>query len=330
MIKVSVVMAAYNCEKYIDRAIASVLNQTLKEIELVVIDDGSTDRTAMMVDDWTGKDNRIRVLHKVNSGHGHSINLGIEMARGEYIANLDADDFMDPDMLDAYYNVAKVMEAEVVRGDYIQFSESGSKEETYCNCTGYRSLYYKVLNPQKLEEASLKCAHMIWTGIYKREFLNNYHIRCNEAYGATYDDNGFYFQVLCNCRRMVLANQAGCHYQSDTPGSSTSIANYLAMEREYGFIYSYIKTREEFHKFLPVYWYYYYVNNQFILWRIPEKIRKDYIKHIRALFLSAKKRGELQEFCFGMHDWDMVLTLIDSADEFEVKLHSRMRIEKSG
>lgn len=320
MIKVSVIMTVYNGAKYMDRAIKSVVNQTLRDIELIAVNDGSTDQTALILDDWAKRDARIKVLHKTNSGSAHSFNVGLDMACGEYITMLDPDDYLDEMMLDAYYNVAKTMNAEVVRGDFIKFFESGDKEEIYCNCTAFRSLYYKLLNPQKLEEASFQCSHMIWTGIFKREFLNLHHIRCNEGYGASYWDNGFTLKILCNCTRLVLIDQVSCHYQADTLGSATKQYNYLSMEYEFGGTYSYIKTREQFHKFLPVYWYYYYMNNKHILWGISENVRKDYLKHIQAMFLSAKNRGELQKFCFVEHEWENLQTLMNSIEEYEDKL----------
>lgn len=321
MVKVSVIMTAYNCTKYIDRAISSVLNQSLKDIELIVVDDGSTDQTAMILDDWAKKDNRIKVIHKKNSGCGHSINVGIDNAGGEYIANLDSDDFMEETMLEAYYNVAKTMGAEVVRGDFIKtFELDGKKEDIYCRCTEFPSIYYKMLNPQKLEEASFRCSHMIWTGLYKRDFLNAYHIRGNEAYGATYSDNSFSFQVLCNCTRLVFVDQVGVHYQADTPNSSTKACNSYAMEREYGFIYGYLKSEERYHKFIPVYWYYYYLNCIFIAFGIHETLLTHYIKHIRELFLSSNTRGELQRFCFSDYEWNMIMELLDSPEEFAKKI----------
>ena len=105
-VKVSVIMPVYNACRYIRPAIDSILAQTLKEIELICIDDGSTDTSLDMIKIYQKGDSRIRILTETNAGPGLARNNGFKRARGEYVAFLDADDFYEPDMLESLYNAA--------------------------------------------------------------------------------------------------------------------------------------------------------------------------------------------------------------------------------
>lgn len=92
MAKVSILMPACNVEKFLKECMDSVVNQTLKDIEIICIDDGSRDSTGNILDEYAQKDNRIKVIHKANSGYGHSMNVGLQNATGEYIGIIETDD----------------------------------------------------------------------------------------------------------------------------------------------------------------------------------------------------------------------------------------------
>jgi glycosyltransferase involved in cell wall biosynthesis len=100
MMLVSIVIAAYNAEKYLRKAIESCLNQTYQNIEIIIINDGSTDKTHDIIEEYCAKDDRIRAVHQKNSGVGASRNLGNGMAKGEYIVVMDADDIMYPNLIE--------------------------------------------------------------------------------------------------------------------------------------------------------------------------------------------------------------------------------------
>ena len=111
---VSIVIPVYNAEKYLEESINSVLNQDLKEIEILLIDDGSTDSSPTICDSFVEKDQRVRVIHKANQGVSIARNIGLENARGDYIAFMDADDEMKPDMLSFLYSYAEKYNADMV------------------------------------------------------------------------------------------------------------------------------------------------------------------------------------------------------------------------
>jgi glycosyltransferase involved in cell wall biosynthesis len=104
---ISIVVPVYNCQDTINRCIKSLVNQTLKNIEIIIVDDGSTDDSSSIVDELSMKDNRIVVIHKENSGVSATRNLGIKHAKGEFIGFVDADDFVDTTMYEKLYNLVK-------------------------------------------------------------------------------------------------------------------------------------------------------------------------------------------------------------------------------
>ncbi len=117
-IKVSVIMPIYNAYDYLRPAIDSVLDQSLKEIELICIDDGSTDSSFELIKEYQKQDERIRIVTETNAGPALARNNGIKRARGEYLAFLDADDFFEPDLLEQLYNAAKERDLDIAISDY--------------------------------------------------------------------------------------------------------------------------------------------------------------------------------------------------------------------
>ena len=106
-VKVSIVVPIYNAELYLKQCLDSIINQTLKEIEIICVNDGSTDKSAKIVEEYAKKDNRIRVITKTNTGYGNSMNIGFDAAVGEYVGLIESDDFVDKEMFATLYNVAK-------------------------------------------------------------------------------------------------------------------------------------------------------------------------------------------------------------------------------
>ena len=104
--KISIIVPIYNVEKYLDECMLSLLNQTLEDIEIILVDDESPDNCPKMCDEYANKDKRVKVVHKKNGGLGLARNSGLDVATGEYVAFIDSDDFIDLDMMVHLYNVA--------------------------------------------------------------------------------------------------------------------------------------------------------------------------------------------------------------------------------
>ena len=134
--KVSVIVPVYNTEEYLEQCIGSITSQTLKEIEIIIVDDGSNEECAILCDSLAKTDERIRVIHKQNAGPGFARNTGIEAASGEYIGFVDSDDYIKPDMYDVLYNAALKTNADLVVSGISfvggnTFGKSGEYEEKH-------------------------------------------------------------------------------------------------------------------------------------------------------------------------------------------------------
>ena len=107
MCKISVIIPVYNGETYLAQCLDSIIGQTLKEIEIICVNDGSKDRTQQILEKYAEKDSRIQIISQENGGAGAARNAGLRIARGEYLSILDGDDFFEPDMLEKAYKKAK-------------------------------------------------------------------------------------------------------------------------------------------------------------------------------------------------------------------------------
>lgn len=133
---ISVIIPAYNVEKYIDKCLESVVNQTFKDIEIILINDGSTDKTDEKCLKWANRDKRIIFINKLNEGQGTTRNLGINIASREYIIFVDSDDWLELNALEEIYNYITKNNADVCLFDYYEIykSEFGDLEKNILIC----------------------------------------------------------------------------------------------------------------------------------------------------------------------------------------------------
>ena len=223
--KVSVIMPVYNVERYLRICIESALAQTLKEIEIIILDDGSTDSSPQIIDYYARCDSRVRAVHKENEGYGKSCNRGFDLARGEYVAILESDDFIDPEMYERLYTYAKELDADVVKGPYRDFFSADGTAKPYpfndylTECMPKGKLYSLIDCP-----CQLATHQSIWAGIYRRDYLNEHGIRFAEVPGAGNVDVGFCVDSLLYSDRIAWLDEMFYNYRVLREGSST--ANY--------------------------------------------------------------------------------------------------------
>ena len=128
--KVSIIVPIYNVEKYLRQCLDSIVNQTLKDIEIILVDDGSTDSCPSICDEYASKDKRIIVIHKENAGLGAAYNTGLDIAKGDYIGFVESDDFIELNMYEELYNKAVESGVEVVIGGFYFVNNGVKKPET--------------------------------------------------------------------------------------------------------------------------------------------------------------------------------------------------------
>lgn len=128
---VSIVLPIYNVEKYLDRCINSVVNQTYKSLEIILVDDGSPDGCPKICEDWVKRDKRIKVIHKANAGLGYARNTGIENASGEYICFFDSDDYIATNTIEKAYSAAKSKNSDMVLFGHYDVNSQGKIIKSY-------------------------------------------------------------------------------------------------------------------------------------------------------------------------------------------------------
>lgn len=215
--KVSILVPCYNVEKYIRQCMDSVVNQTLKDIEIICINDGSKDNTLSILQEYAKADNRIVIIDKANSGYGDSMNQGLKKASGEYIGIVESDDFIDPDMFEKLYNVAIQNNVEVVKSNFYAYV---TKTDINTKVTVIPPEdENQVIYPRERQGIfwSQPC---IWAAIYKKDFLQKYNIDFLPTPGASYQDTAFNFKVWAMADRVYLIPDAFLHYRQDNENSS--------------------------------------------------------------------------------------------------------------
>ena len=216
MIAISILVPVYNVERYLNQCLDSILQQTFRDFEVICINDGSTDHSLEIIKSFIAKDKRFKLIDKINTGYGHSMNQGLSQCHGEYISIIESDDYIQPDMLERLYTVAKENNLDVARCNYYIFSKFSKK----LNNDYIRDiLANKVLKPLD----HIKIFYQppsIWVNLYKREFIDKYKIRFLETAGASFQDTSFVFKVYALCKRFMFINEALLYYRIDNNGSS--------------------------------------------------------------------------------------------------------------
>lgn len=244
-IKVSIVVPVCNVEKYLKECLDSILCQTLKEIEIICVNDGSTDSSLYILRSYEKKDTRIKVITKDNSGYGNTMNVGMDAAQGEYIGIVESDDYIKNNMFERLYDTAVQYKAEIVKSDHYIFSTKNGKAQSEYQWVCPEEYYNRVLNSQICPQI-FTFTMMNWTGIYKTEFLRKNNVRHNETPGASFQDNGFWFQVISLAKKIVFIHEAFYYYRQDNPNSSiNSKKKVFCICDEYNYIGKFIDKHTE-------------------------------------------------------------------------------------
>ena len=210
--KISVICAIYGVEKFLKEAIDSVLNQTLDDIEIILIDDGSKDNCPKIIDEYKEKDNRIIAIHKENSGYGASMNLGLSKAKGEYIAILEPDDYIDKNMYFDLYKIAKKFNSDIVKSSFYTNIDTFLIKETVEMEWEYDFPLNKTFKITEHPEF-LSTHPSIWSAIYKRSFLEKNNIKFIEEKGSGWVDNLFNVQTMCLADKINFTYSAYYHWR---------------------------------------------------------------------------------------------------------------------
>lgn len=225
---ISIVIPVYNVENYLNKCIKTIVNQTYKNLEIILVDDGSTDKSGKICDEWKEKDTRIKVIHKKNGGLSDARNVGIRSSVGKYLFFIDSDDYVSLDIIENLYKSMKENNVQIVTDTYVL--------ETY---------YKKLVTHRKSEnivdsEKALKNIFMqkdsvaVWGRLYLRELFNDIEF----PVGKKYEDLGTIYKIIDKAENVSYINRSGYHYVQ----RSESICNNRFTKEDYLTIIDFLET----------------------------------------------------------------------------------------
>ena len=316
--KISVIMPCLNSIEYLEECFSSVLAQTLKDIEIICVDAGSTDGTVEYIEAQAEQDSRISLIHSDKKSYGYQVNLGIDHSHGEFMAIVESDDYILPEMYEKLYALAKRYSVEVVKSDFSRFYGDEENRTFAPAAVLYdKRKYNKVKNVRN--DASIFGAYVLITpAIYSLDFLRKSQIRANESPGASYQDNGFWFQVLMHAERMWFYPEPLYMLRRDNPNSSVkSKGKIYASCKEYDFIRRLIGDEPENVKLFAPYcarsrfW-----NYKFTLSRIADECKLEFLIQAAKDLRKCDEAGELHGNLFSEADWNMLTRIMEDPTRY--------------
>lgn len=242
LVKISIITPVYNVQDYLEKCVESILSQTFKDYELIIVDDGSPDKSSDIADEYALKDSRIKVIHKENGGAPSARNAGIDVATGEYLYFPDSDDWLEPQYLENMYKCARSSNVDlVISGFTIEQFENNIESSfvtsvdshIFNNKSAVRNNIHRYFNNMMVA--------VPWNKLYKASYIKNNDLRFPNL---KWDDLHFNLEALRNIDSIAISSEAGYHFFRSRPGSETTTVFD-------GLLYK--KRKEQFVHILSVY-----------------------------------------------------------------------------
>jgi Glycosyltransferases, probably involved in cell wall biogenesis len=216
--KLSVIVPVYNSEKYLERCINSILNQTFVDLELILIDDGSTDNSPKICDRYVAIDNRVKCIHQANQGIAGARNVGINNSNGDFIAFVDNDDYLDINMYKPLVFEIETQDVDLVMCRYYSFDDYGRqylstnfpKLGRYSEEEIYQLLILPGIGNKLSEYFKARTMVSVWRSLYKKDLLNKYGIRFKNI--KIEDDQLFHMEYLFNISNAYVIDDSYYYY----------------------------------------------------------------------------------------------------------------------
>jgi len=325
MAKVSLILPIYNVSRYLRECLDSVVSQSLNDLEILCVNDGSTDDSLDIIQEYAAKDPRIVVITGPNGGYGKAMNKGLDRATGEYVGIVEPDDYVVPEMFETLYRAAAEHDLDLVKADFYRFTRDGDGTEhlTYIFLDETKKRYNQLLCPAE-DPSCLYFTLNTWSGIYRREFLEQHHIRHHETPGASFQDNGFFFQTFVHARRAMILNTPLYRNRRDNPNSSVaSKEKVYCMNVEYDYIRDLLmEDRAIWERFQSMYWWCKYQNYMFTHSRIADHYKQEYMDRMAQEYKRAAQLGQLKKEDFAPDQWRTIQSMISGANGYVSRITS--------
>lgn len=225
---ISVIVPVYKVEAYLDHCVQSIVDQSYKNLEIILVDDGSPDNCPAMCDAWAKKDSRVKVIHKQNGGLSDARNAGLKIASGEYIALIDSDDIVDINMLTLLYQALEKSNTDIAECDYVKFENS---QPDFSAGVGSVTVFdSKDALRELLREQNFR--YTAWNKLYRREIFTQLQFEV----GKLHEDVFFTYQAFGLANRVVKLDAPLYGYRQRSGsimGSAFSLRNLDSLEARY-------------------------------------------------------------------------------------------------
>ena len=313
---ITVLMPIYNTEKYLRQALDSLVGQSFSDFEVLCINDGSTDGSRAILQEYLDKDQRFRVIDKDNSGYGSSMNRGIREAKGEYIAILEPDDFFEADALQTLYDLAHESDADVAKANY-WFYWSSPKDRNQLIEVCKAPFTDTPFAPRDMQDVFFTIPS-IWSAIYRRSMLLEKRVSFLETAGASYQDMGFQFKVWCAADKVAMTSKAILHYRQDNEASSVNDPKKaMAVVRELNSCERFIEDDVDFDKLCKLLFRLRYDSYMWNFARLDEEARGDFFERMYKDLQRGMKERHYDASLFGGWQRDNLKFLLSRPKKFQ-------------
>lgn len=217
--RISVLVPVHDAERYLVQCLNSLLRQTIPSMEIICIDDGSSDSSAKILAAFARRDPRIHILTHENHGYGYTLNKGLDAAEGDYIGIVESDDWAEPSMFEDLYCTALATDADMAKSNfYMEWTHPKHREMYRCFDKKDDGL---IICPREDPQGRLfRKKPTVWSSIYRRSFLDDNRIRFLETPGASFQDTSFNFKALWLAEKVACVTTPYIHYRQDNEASS--------------------------------------------------------------------------------------------------------------
>ncbi|HJX32230.1 MAG TPA: glycosyltransferase, partial [Thermodesulfobacteriota bacterium] len=277
---ISLIVSVYNISKYLERCLNSIIEQSYKNIEILLVDDGSTDSSGHLCNLYQEKDNRIKVIHKTNNGLSSTRNAGLAVMQGDYVGFVDGDDFIDTYMYETLVKAMLDNEADIVQTGFRHIDKHGNLVDTIT----FKKASYTNLEDMLYAHFEEKNIHTgVWTKLYKSKLFEN--IRFIE--GHVFEDFALLPSLLNECKRFIVIDGAFYNYVSNPESISRDKVNLNVIKSRLEVPLYVLKDIEKINKNFIEYAYKYICNSSIRGYyslkrtkKIDKEAKKEYIKKI--------------------------------------------------
>ena len=294
MVEISVIIPTYNVEKYIWECLDSAINQTFEDIEIICIDDKSTDKTPEIINEYALKDSRIRAYaNDENKGIAYNRNYSLSLAKGKYIYFLDSDDYIELDALEKLYKLAEEKSLDMIMFKVIHFKNLTKREFK----SVYTEMHYlekpmkdKIFNYEDVKEFAAEICVNLPGKLFKRDLIKDIEF----PNGYIFEDVPFFLEALIKAKRVYFLQEHLCHKRDRRKSIMTTYdEGYLDLMDINEFTVDAAKRHGKYEELRPYLFQFFIRTNQYMVWRLGLRMRFNFFKKMKEYYV--RNKNEIDE-----------------------------------